>query len=182
MTKPMNAAAYARATGCGWDEWVEFLDKSGGRELSHADIVALIQPRLEGLGLKNTGWWAQGLTIAYEQHIGRRIAGQRSDGTFASSVSKTVAAAMDDALAAWIALVDGRSSLLDLDIVGEPSTSATEKWRYWRCALADSSRVDVTANEPRPGKSRLAVEHSQLSSPEAVVDSKAYWKALLSEL
>lgn len=182
MTKPMNAAAYARATGREWDQWIADLDVAGARDLPHADIVALVQPQLEGLELNNMGWWAQGLTIAYEQHIGRRIPGQRSDGTFASSISKTFAGTMDDALAAWTALVGGRTSFLDLDIVGEPSTSATEKWRYWRCNLGDGSRVNVTANEARPGKSRLAVEHSQLTSPEAAADSKDYWKTLLTEL
>lgn len=182
MTKPMNAAAYARATGREGDQWVANLDGADARGLPHTDIVALVQPQLQGLELKNTGWWAQGLTIAYEQHIGRRIAGQRSDGTFANSISKAITGTMDDALTAWTTLVGDRKSFLDLDIVGEPSSSATEKWRYWRCGLADSSRVAVTANEARPGKARLAVEHSQLSSPDAAADSKDYWKSLISEL
>jgi hypothetical protein len=154
----------------------------GGRELAHPDIVPLVQSELALLALNNPGWWAQGITVAYEQHIGRRIPGQQGDGTFAASASKTIPGTMDAALTAWIALVDGRSSFNGVAVMDEPSMSATAKWRYWRCGLEDDSRVDVTVNESAPGKCRVAVQHSQLVSPEAAAECKAYWKAQLAKL
>lgn len=119
----------------GWPEWVALIDRMGGKELSHADIVPLVQNEIAHLDLKNHGWWAQGITIAYEQHIDHRIPGQQGDGTFASSVSKTVQGTMDTALSAWVAQVGGHTSFNGLEVTEAPTTSATTKWRYWRCRL-----------------------------------------------
>lgn len=182
MTKAQGVGPYEKVTNREWPEWVALIDGMGGRELSHPDIVPLVQKELAHLELKNHSWWAQGLTIAYEQHIGRRIPGQQGDGTFAASASKTVPGSMDEALAAWTALVDARAEFNGLEITEQPTTSATEKWRYWRCVLEDDSRVNATVNESAPGKARVAVQHSRLPSPEAVAESKAFWKALLAGL
>ncbi len=178
----MNTAAYERATSRPWQEWVDALDLAGARDLPHPGIVPLVLADIDAATVKNAHWWAQGITIAYEQHIGRRIPGQRGDGTFAGTVSKTYSGSMDEAVAAWLALVKGRTEFLGLEVVAEPSTSATEKWRYWRCGLVDDSKVNVTVNTASPGKSRVAVEHSRLASPEATAEAKAWWKALLAQL
>jgi hypothetical protein len=182
MTKQQSVGPYEKKTQRAWPEWVSLIDGMGGRELPHPDIVPLVQNKIAHLDLKNHGWWAQGITIAYEQHIGRRIPGQQGDGTFAASASKTIAGSMDAGLAAWIALVDGRTSFNGLEVTEEPTTSATAKWRYWRCGLEDDSRVNVTVNDSASGKCRVAVQHSQLVSPEAATECKAYWKALLAGL
>jgi hypothetical protein len=182
MTKPQSVGPYEKVTHRGWPEWVALMDGMGGRELAHPDIVPLVQNELAHLALKNPGWWAQGITIAYEQSIGRRIPGQQGDGTFAASASKTIPGTMDAALTAWIALVDGRTSFNGCAVTDEPTTSATAKWRYWRCGLEDDSRINVTVNESGPGKCRVAVQHSLLVSPEAAAESKAYWKAQLAGL
>ena len=182
MTKPQGVGPYEKITQRPWPEWVARIDSMGGRELAHPEIVPLVQGEIAHLEMKNHGWWAQGITIAYEQHIGRRIPGQQGDGTFASSASKTVSGSMDEALAAWIELVDACSSFNNLEVSEEPTTSATAKWRYWRCGLEDDSRVNVTVNESAPGKSRVAVQHARLLSPEAAAEWKAFWKELLAGL
>lgn len=182
MTEAVNVNAYVRTTNRSWDEWVAQLDGQGARELIYSAIVPLVEKDLESLPLKNRGWWAQGITIAYEQHIGRRVPGQRSDGTFACSVSKTVAGTMDDALAAWVALVNKYASFRQENIVGDATQSSTPRWRYWRCSLDDGSRVTVAANEPTPNKVRLAVDHSSLVSPEESVEWKSFWKEMLGQL
>lgn len=182
MTRPMNIDSFERATRRPWQEWVDALDRAGARDLPHPDIVSLVLADIDASTVTNAHWWAQGITIAYEQHIGRRIPGQRGDGTFAGTVSKTYPGSMDEALAAWRALVDGRGEFLGLAVEVEPSASATEKWRYWRCGLEDGSKVNVTINAASPDKARLAVEHSKLPSPEAAAESKAWWKTLLSGL
>lgn len=182
MTKAQGVGPYEKVTQRAWPQWVELIDGLGGRELSHADIVPLVQSEISHLDLKNHGWWAQGITIAYEQHIGRRIPGQQGDGTFASSASKTIPGTLDDGLAAWVALVEGRTEFNGFKVTGEPSTSTTSKWRYWRCQLEDDSRVDVTVNESAPGKCRVAIQHSKLLSPEAASECKTFWKAQLAGL
>lgn len=182
MTKPQSVGPYEKVTQREWSEWVAVIDGMGGRDLSHPDIVPLVQDEIAHLDLKNHGWWAQGITIAYEQYIGRRIPGQQGDGTFAASVSKTVVGSMDAAITAWIALVAGRTSFNGHDVMDEPTTSVTAKWRYWRCQLEDDSRVNVTVNETAPGRCRVAVQHGQLVSPEAAAECKAYWKTQLAGL
>lgn len=182
MTKPQSVQPYEKVTQRDWSQWVALLDALGARKLSHADIVPLVHSEISHLDLKNHGWWAQGITIAYEQHIGRRIPGQQGDGTFASSSSKTFTGSLDDAFTAWLALVNGRTAFNGISLIGEPSTSATAKWRYWRCQLEDDSRVEATVNESASGKSRVAVQHGRLKSPEAAAECRAYWKEELTKL
>lgn len=187
MTRPMNIDSFERATSRPWSAWVDALDRAGARGLPHAEIVPLVLADIDASTVRNPHWWAQGITIAYEQHIGRRIPGQRGDGTFAGSVSKTYPGSMDEALTAWLALVEGRGEFLGLGVDVAPSTSTTEKWRYWRCGLEDGSKVTVTVNAvagtgSAPGKSRVAVEHGRLPSPEAAAESKTWWRGLLAGL
>jgi len=181
-TRAANIASYERTSGRSWDDWVTLLDDAGARGLEHPAIVALAKEALEPLGLENVWWWAQGITIGYEQHIGRRLPGQRTDGTFSANASRTVAGSVDDALAAWCAVTDGLTSLVGQVVTQAPTTSASQRWRYWRCGLADGSKVVVSVNESAPGKARVAVGHEGLATPEAVTEAKAFWKRLLSTM
>ncbi|WP_420750714.1 hypothetical protein [Rhodococcus sp. O3] len=182
MTAPANITAIERSTSRPWEQWVRRLDELGAAELAHRDIAPHVQRELDSLGVANAGWWAQSVTVAYEQHIGRRVPGQQSDGTFSAAASRTVDGSPDDALAAWTALIGGRTRLADRDLAGDPTTSTTPKWRYWRCTLDDGTRVEVTIGESGPGRSRIAVAHNRLPSPDSVDDAKAFWKSLLAEL
>jgi hypothetical protein len=74
MTKPENTNAIEKATDKSWTQWVKELDAMGARELSHKDLALKLYNQLDGQ-LENHGWWAQGITVAYEQHIGKRIPG-----------------------------------------------------------------------------------------------------------
>lgn len=76
-----------RATGRTWDDWLRFMDRIGAERLDHRAIALRVYRELDGT-LEQVGWWAQPVTVAHEQHIGRRISGQRPDGTFQASVSR----------------------------------------------------------------------------------------------
>lgn len=66
-------------SGISWDEWIQFLEPH--RQLDHSAMAAVVLERILGEGAsKSPEWWAQGVTVAYEQHIGRRQVGQRCDG------------------------------------------------------------------------------------------------------
>src|SRR5690606_39188985 len=93
MTKPIATAAFAEKTGKSWQGWLDFLDGIGARDLSHTEIARAIVETGEA-----SGWWAQGITVAYEQHIGRRQPGQRPNGGYEVSVSKTVSGSPEEAL------------------------------------------------------------------------------------
>lgn len=181
MTKASNTQAIQRATGLRWEEWVAYLDDAGGRTAPHRDLAVRAAERLAALDA-NIAWWAQGVAVAYEQHIGRRRPGQACDGSFQVGVSRTWPGTVDEAMDAWCALVAGAGSFGGVPSEREPERSATENWRYWRVPLADGSRVGLSVHAKPTGKSGLGIHHRQLGSPEAAGHWRAVWKDLLGRL
>lgn len=182
MTKPSNIQALEKSTGIAWEEWLRLL--APHRELDHAGLAQQTLAVLRGRGTTgNQEWWAQGVAVAYEQHIGRRQPGQSCEGTFQVTVSRTLAGDMDTALAAWQGLVEGRDAFDGVKIERAGEASRTEKWRYWRCGLADGTKVNVNISaKPGGAKSALAVNHTDLADGEASDRWRAFWKEFLSPL
>ena len=83
--------ALVDATGRTRDEWYEMLDEAGAKEWDHAKIARWLGGKHEV-----DGWWAQGVTVGYEQSRGLREPGQRPDGSFDASSSKTLPANVED--------------------------------------------------------------------------------------
>ncbi len=90
MTRAANIPAIEKSTNIAWTEWLLFLESIGAKNLSHKEIAQHVHNKLKA-SHENSGWWAQGITVAYEQHIGRRKPGQTNDGFFQVAVSKTLA-------------------------------------------------------------------------------------------
>jgi len=65
-----------KATGCDWTKWVFVLDKAGGKEMSHPELVAHIREKY-----KTPGWWTQMVAVGYERIRGLRAQGQMRSGT-----------------------------------------------------------------------------------------------------
>ncbi|WP_061962073.1 hypothetical protein [Demequina flava] len=133
--------AIERATSRAWNDWCAILGDAGGETLTHKQLAAVAQSAMPG-EVSNPAWWAQGVTVAFERHIGRRLPGQAQDGTFEVSASTTLAVSRDDALELW---ADSAPTGLVLDgvSIGEATTSATAKWRRWRTSVSDGSRLGV---------------------------------------
>ena len=66
----------------------------GAEQLSHHEIASALITELDGK-VDNLGWWAQATAVAYEQYVGRRVPGQRPDGTFQTSVSRSTSLGME---------------------------------------------------------------------------------------
>lgn len=177
MTKATNIEAIENETGKSWNEWLAFFDKIGAKDLSHKDIA---------LKVHESGWagdwWAQAVTVAYEQHIGRRLPGQDSDGSFTVSVTKTYSGDLDETLAAWRKVADTHSEFNGTKLAKPVEVSKTEKWRYWRANLADNSKAVVYISKKSEDKCLLAIQHERLSSSAAVETWRAYWKEFLAEV
>ncbi|HYI05201.1 MAG TPA: hypothetical protein VD858_09945, partial [Reyranella sp.] len=71
-------------TGCTWARWVGALDALGAMTMPHGDIARLVHTKY-----KIDGWWSQAVTVGYERIKGRRALGQRLDGTYEASKSRT---------------------------------------------------------------------------------------------
>jgi hypothetical protein len=177
MVKPISTTNFETATGRSWQEWVAFLDGIDAHNLSHTEIAS----RIFDTG-KASSWWAQSITVAYEQYIGRRVPGQDHKGAFTAAVSKTCAGTMDEVLARWAGFMAKRKELDGIRVSREPEQSVTEKWRYWRCGLNNGTRVNVTIGPKAPGKALLAIQHEKLETTDDVERWRLFWKGLLKEL
>lgn len=169
-----HAARLENGTGTSLAEWTDRLDAAGGRDLDHTAIARMLVERWEV-----EEWWAQGVTVAYEQVIGRRVVGQSCDGDFSASASRTVPGTPTQVRDRWDAfMTEARRDGLGLE---EPSLSDTAMWRYWRAAVADGSRVSVNITAKDEGRSTLGIEHKGLETADARTAWKDAWKGVLGE-
>ncbi|RCS24822.1 hypothetical protein DUT91_05015 [Phyllobacterium salinisoli] len=177
MARRSNIAAIEKATGRSFEDWLAYFRSIDAETLSHKEIAE----RIVQAGLAS-GWWAQAVTVAYEQHIGRRIPGQKSDGTFQLSLTKTVGGTMDEVLEQWSRLMEGRSEIGGIPVSHGPETSRTEKWRYWRCRLGDGTHVNVHIYQKTPDKAGLGIGHENLPSEAQIEHWRSIWKEMLTTL
>ena len=105
-TKPISTAAIEKGTARSWQDWLAFLEEIGADRLSHKEIAERVAATGDA-----SGWWSQSIAVAYEQRIGRRRPGQRSDGTYQASASRTIPGTRDEALVAWSALTGQRKGV-----------------------------------------------------------------------
>ena len=171
--------AMARATGKRRAGWFELFDARGGRDMTHKEIARALQEK----GGISERWWCQTVAVEYERHTGSRAHGQRQTGDFSAAASRTFAAAdLDAGLSTWQALAEASEPFDGVGLADPPSTSATEKWRYWRARLDDGSRVVVTVSMKRPGTCTLGLAHQGLPDEESVDRWKRFWKPLLKSV
>lgn len=188
MTKSANIESIEKATKKSWADWLKFLDKVGAKDMSHPDIAHAVYEELAKSGVfddsaankegrqNSSGWWSQGVTVAYEQHIGRRQPGQRADGSFEISVTKVLGDSVADAMQWWTSQAKTMHEFNGTKMAGEPRTSTT-KWSHnWRVDLADGTRILVTASARSTGKAMIAITTQKLTTAKAADSWRAYWK------
>lgn len=175
MSELISDKTIEKATGAPWQTWFDRLEKMGARDLAHKEIAANLVQQYQV-----TGWWAQSLTVRFEQAIGRRQVGQNNKGEFSVSVSKTLPGSMNEAFHWWLKVAQARKDFNGVEIISS-STTETEKWRHYRAALKDGSRVVIGVYAKTPTKSSLGLQHEKLSSTESAEAWRVYWKSLLTE-
>lgn len=192
MTKPVNIESIEQATGKSWEDWLKFLGKIDAKNLSHPEIAHAVYERLVKSGVfddsaadqagrqNSSGWWSQGVTVAYEQQIGRRKPGQRSDGSYEISVTKVMGDSVSDVMKWWTNKTKTIHQFNDVKIAGESRTNVT-KWSHnWRADLADGSRLLITASERSSGKAMLSITVQKLTSAKDAEAWRTYWKQFLN--
>ncbi len=156
-------------TGRGWDEWVKVIDGGPGRTAGHTAIAAWVTAQH---GVRD--WWAQGVTVGYERITGLRVPGQRADGTFTVSRSRSLdldrdtlrTLLLDDAARAD--LVPG----LELTLRSRPGTKVP------RFAVADDDGprgVLLVATDPDGDRLRVTATHERIGSAAETEHWKSFW-------
>ena len=154
--------AVRRATGRDRDEWFALLDRSGAAAWGHQPIAEWLvaEQRVDP-------WWAQSLTVAYEQARGIRRPGQRQDGTFEASVSRTVDLGTGAALRALAAIV---TLQLDVDPL---ALNLTAKHPTARFPLGDGEFVLASASPLDDGRSSIGLTWGRMPDDSRLADVKA---------
>ncbi|MDY5584494.1 MAG: hypothetical protein SPG61_01695 [Arcanobacterium sp.] len=194
MANAQYWTAAENALGITADDWINFFENHPeGDTTSHTELARRSAARLAEYAVDNPNlqeanlfWWAQSIAIAYEYEKGWRSQGQRCDGSFAASASKTLSGTLDQIFTLWQEFIT--ENLLFVDGVpweSEPRLSVTEKWRYWRCSLANgiAISVNITAKSVTPEKEKciIAADVTKLESTEQVLLMKESWKTILQD-
>ena len=125
-----------------------------------------------------SAWWAQTVTVAYERIRGLRDVGQRCDGSFQASKSKTVAAPIGKLYRAFSVARTRRRWLPDVELKVRKSTPQKSMRITWE----DGTAVDVHFTEKSSRKSQVAIQHRKLASKSDVEARKEYWGERLQAL
>ncbi len=179
MTKPANTESIEKATNKSWQQWIDELEENGARELSHTELAKKLYGQLYGK-IENPGWWAQGITVAYEQHIGKRIPGQLPNGLFELAVSKTVATPRSNCFKQVVNWFENQSKFNGSKFI-KPRSTETPKRSNWRCDFSDGSKFAATV-EGDNKKSKLILSHTSLPSKQAADEWKVFWRNVADKL
>ena len=184
----MSEAKFVEKTGYGFDHWFAVLDRFDAVKKGH---TAAARHLYEAHGVE--GWYAQGITVAYERERGVRAVNQRCDGAFEVSVSKTVTGGTTSVIRALTnarqraklkvsdaslvsALAAGLDSPKSKGFVVRPD--GLGRFRYkWGDTTVQFYLV------PKPGKKvAITVSNMNLAGADMVEPRRAVWRELLDSL
>lgn len=161
-------------TGRSWDEWFALLDGWDAKKRKHRDIARWLRDE-QGVD----GWWAQSITVAYEQERGIRAPGQRADGSYSVNASKTVAAPVADLYAAFEDEATRERWLGEFELrvrSARPGKSITADWED------GATRLSISFVAKGPDKSQVALAHEKVADARRADELKAFWRERMAAL
>jgi hypothetical protein len=165
--------ALIEGTGADWKTWLALLDERGAAELDHAAIARMLVHDFE-----IDGWWAQSITVGYEQERGMREPGQRADGTFSANASKTLDVPIGTAFE-QLADPEAQTGWIGDLALSQRSASPPKSVRF---DASDGTLVLVNLSPKGEAKTAVQVEIAKLASAEDIAPAKAAWKERLELL
>jgi hypothetical protein len=153
-------------TGCTWERWVKALDYAQAYTWTHREIAKHVHEKY-----KVPGWWAQTVTVGYERIKGLRAVGQRRDGSFEATKSRTFSVPL---VRLYRAFHDARTRAQWLPGVDLTVRTAT-RGKSMRITWPDRTSVAVGFASRGAGKSQVAVQHEKLPDRAAAGRMKQYW-------
>lgn len=161
-----------KATGKGWEEWLSVLDEEGAVEMPHPEIAALLRKKYN-----LSGWWAQMVTVGYEQERGLREPHEKKDG-FEATNSRTFREPVELLFESWM------DEELRAKWLSDPyfTVRTSIKNRSIRITWPDETFVTVYFTPKKDHRTQVNVQHLKLESLEEVNKKKAYWHNQLLQL
>jgi hypothetical protein len=169
----VSDAKVREATGRGWDEWFGLLDEWGAVSRSHGEIARWLSAEQSV-----PGWWAQTLTVGYEQARGLRAPGQRPDG-WSVGASKTVAVPVERLFEAFADETLRERWLPGADLRLRTATAPRTARYDWEDG---STRVVVGFDALAASKSRVAIQHERLPDAGTAEEMKTWWRERVAAL
>lgn len=181
VASPAGAAPIERATGLDWPTIAAAFEDAGGASLTHAELARSVEP-LFADRVENSGWWAQGATVAYEQSIGRRVAGQSSAGDFQVAASRTLSGEAGELRSRAVAEALAAYRLAGLPVDPGGRESDTPKRLYWRTGLGGGAKLAVSVESKADDRCLVTLAVTGLNSQEQRDDVRAALKTALAAL
>jgi hypothetical protein len=168
----MSDDAVKESTGCDWATWVYVLDRRGAAEMSHREIAELVKEKY-----KVADWWTQTVTVGYERIKGLRARGQRRDGSYEATKSRTFDVPVAVLFDAWADATTRRRWLAEKVKVRTASSP-----KSMRLDWPDGGIIAVGFSAKGDNRSSVAVSHTKLSDRESADRLKALWSERLDAL
>ena len=125
------------------------------------------------------GWWAQGVTVGYEQARGLRDPGQRRGGLYEVNASKTVAVPVERLYEAFAdpALRERWLPGAAFEVrTARPGRSIRANWED------GSTRLVIAFTARGEAKSQVALTHERVPDAATADELKAWWRQRVADL
>jgi hypothetical protein len=169
----MKDGAIATKTGRTWQQWVRALDADGAAAMPHGEIAKIVHKKYH-VG----GWWSQSVTVGYERIKGLRERGQRRNGTYEASKSRTFKVPVNTLFDAWADDAARRRWLGSVKAIVRTARAPKSMRLQW----PDGTLVVVGFMAKGAGKSSVALAHTKLRDRAASGKAKDYWTDRLDAL
>ncbi len=184
----VSDATSREKTGHGLTHWFDVLDRFSAVEKGHTAAARHLHD-----AHSVPGWYAQGITVAYERARGVRALNQRGDGAYEVSISKVVAATTADVINAftkksrrtWMRMIDTNlSRALTAALDGSASKGflvrpdGQGRLRYkW-----DGTTVQFYLLPKAGGKLSVVVTNTKLAGAAILEQRRRQWRTALNAL
>ncbi|MCW5775393.1 MAG: hypothetical protein KIS87_02960 [Phycisphaeraceae bacterium] len=170
-TAGITEEAVKKGTGRGWEDWCRILDDAGAEVMTHHEIAVFLTER-DGL----SAWWAQMVTVGYEQARGRREPNQAATG-YQTSASRVIEVPVSRAYRAWADTRTRKRWLMTPFTV-----RVANRDKNLRVTWPDQTFVDVYFTPKGEGKCQVAVQQRKLKASSDVAKAKKFWADHLEQL
>ena len=173
MTGKISNDAVKKRTGKNWQEWYKILNNAGAKKMNHKEIATWVYYNNDV-----SSWWAQMITVHYEQTVKGRMKHEKPSG-FEISKGKTVSVPISKLYSAWEKKLIRNKWLSKPNLKirnAQPGKSMRATW------VDEETSLDVYFYDKGKDKSQVSVQHMKLRNSREAERMKKYWDTNLNKL